>query len=69
MRRRRDQRLPGTTTGTGPPSSACADPSAYFNTGVLLMNLDLMRRDGCTEALLECARSHATSSSGPTRTR
>jgi lipopolysaccharide biosynthesis glycosyltransferase len=30
---------------------------AYFNSGVLLMNLELMRRDGCTDRLRECARS------------
>jgi lipopolysaccharide biosynthesis glycosyltransferase len=30
---------------------------AYFNSGVLLMNLELMRADGCTEALRECART------------
>jgi lipopolysaccharide biosynthesis glycosyltransferase len=33
-------------------------PEVYFNSGVLLMNLDEMRRDGCTERLLEYARSH-----------
>jgi lipopolysaccharide biosynthesis glycosyltransferase len=27
----------------------------YFNSGVLLMNLDLMRRDDCAAALSECA--------------
>ena len=27
----------------------------YFNSGVLLFNLDEMRRDACTEALRECA--------------
>jgi lipopolysaccharide biosynthesis glycosyltransferase len=32
-------------------------PSSYFNSGVLLMNLEAMRRDGCSEALIECARS------------
>lgn len=31
-------------------------PESYFNSGVLLMNLTLMRRDRCTEALLRCAR-------------
>lgn len=34
-------------------------PEHYFNSGVLLMNLALMRRDGCTETLLECAREQA----------
>lgn len=29
---------------------------AYFNSGVLLMNLELMRRDGCSEALGAFAR-------------
>jgi lipopolysaccharide biosynthesis glycosyltransferase len=31
----------------------------YFNAGVLLMNLDLMRRERCTQALEEYAREHA----------
>jgi len=31
------------------------DPREYFNSGVLLMNLDLMRRDGCSQALREHA--------------
>jgi len=29
------------------------DPRDYFNSGVLLMNLDLMRRDGCSRKLHE----------------
>jgi lipopolysaccharide biosynthesis glycosyltransferase len=41
----------------GRPSSLGLAPGAYFNSGVLLMNLDAMRRDGCTEALLDYARS------------
>jgi lipopolysaccharide biosynthesis glycosyltransferase len=32
-----------------------AGPECYFNSGVLLLNLELMRRDGCTAALRECA--------------
>jgi lipopolysaccharide biosynthesis glycosyltransferase len=32
---------------------------AYFNAGVLLMNLDELRRDGCQEALVEYARANA----------
>jgi lipopolysaccharide biosynthesis glycosyltransferase len=36
-------------TGTG----------AYFNAGVLLLNLDAMRRDACSAALLAFARDHA----------
>jgi lipopolysaccharide biosynthesis glycosyltransferase len=32
-------------------------PNAYFNAGVLLLNLDLMRRDNCSQALLEYATS------------
>jgi lipopolysaccharide biosynthesis glycosyltransferase len=31
-------------------------PERYFNSGVLLLNLELMRRDACTVALRECAR-------------
>ena len=34
-------------------------PNAYFNSGVILMNLDLMRRDDCTRRLQEWAREHA----------
>jgi lipopolysaccharide biosynthesis glycosyltransferase len=30
----------------------------YFNSGVLLMNLEAMRRDGCVERLFEHARRH-----------
>ena len=33
-------------------------PKVYFNSGVLLMNLDQMRRDGCTEALRGFALRH-----------
>lgn len=32
-------------------------PADYFNSGVLLFNLDRMRADGVTEAILECART------------
>jgi lipopolysaccharide biosynthesis glycosyltransferase len=38
------------------------DPRRYINSGVLLMNLDLMRRDGCGERLLEYARRHPENS-------
>jgi lipopolysaccharide biosynthesis glycosyltransferase len=31
------------------------EPGAYFNSGVLLMNLETMRRDGCTDKLREYA--------------
>ena len=34
-----------------PASLGLAGPRVYFNSGVLLMNLEEMRRDGCTEAL------------------
>jgi lipopolysaccharide biosynthesis glycosyltransferase len=34
-------------------------PKAYFNSGVLLMNLEEMRRDRRTDALVEFARSHS----------
>lgn len=34
-----------------PASLGLAGPEVYFNSGVLLMNLEEMRRDGCTEAL------------------
>jgi lipopolysaccharide biosynthesis glycosyltransferase len=33
-------------------------PQAYFNAGILLMNLDLMRKDGSTEALLNYSLDH-----------
>jgi lipopolysaccharide biosynthesis glycosyltransferase len=35
------------------------EPSDYFNSGVVMMNLDLMRRDSSTEALFEYATAHA----------
>jgi lipopolysaccharide biosynthesis glycosyltransferase len=44
-----------------PASLGLAGPHAYFNSGVLLMNLAEMRTDGCTEAL----RAYAIES-GPT---
>lgn len=31
----------------------------YFNSGVLLLNLDRMRADGATEAILDCARTRS----------
>jgi lipopolysaccharide biosynthesis glycosyltransferase len=34
-------------------------PEVYFNSGVLLMNLAQMRRDGCSDALRDYARAHA----------
>lgn len=34
-------------------------PQDYFNAGVMLMNLDLIRRDGCSEALLSYGVEHA----------
>jgi lipopolysaccharide biosynthesis glycosyltransferase len=34
-------------------------PNAYFNSGVILMNLELMRRDDCTLRLQEWAREHS----------
>jgi lipopolysaccharide biosynthesis glycosyltransferase len=37
------------------PAELGIDPRAYFNAGVLLMNLDLMRRDGCSVAMREYA--------------
>ena len=36
-----------------------SDPRDYFNAGVMLMNLDAMRRDGCTEAMYEYGTAHA----------
>ena len=30
-------------------------PEAYFNSGVLLLNLEAMRRDGCSDAVRQCA--------------
>jgi lipopolysaccharide biosynthesis glycosyltransferase len=35
-----------------------ADPGAYFNTGVLLIDLDAFRREGVTEELVAAAREH-----------
>ena len=36
-----------------------ASPNAYFNSGVLLFNLDAMRRDDCTAALHDYAASRS----------
>ena len=41
------------------PARLGLEPRDYFNSGVLLMNLDLMRRDGSTAALFEYARANA----------
>jgi lipopolysaccharide biosynthesis glycosyltransferase len=42
------------------PARLGLEPGDYFNSGVLLMNLDLMRRDGCTPTLVEYARANAS---------
>ena len=42
-----------------PAQLGLAGPEVYFNAGVLLMNLEEMRRDCCTEALLEYGRREA----------
>jgi len=34
-------------------------PQEYFNAGVMLLNLELMRREGCSEALREYGVAHA----------
>jgi lipopolysaccharide biosynthesis glycosyltransferase len=36
------------------------DPRSYFNAGVMLLNLDRMRRDGCSEALRAYGVEHAS---------
>jgi lipopolysaccharide biosynthesis glycosyltransferase len=41
-----------------PGQLGLAGPEVYFNTGVLLMDLALMRLDGCTEALRRFALDH-----------
>jgi len=40
-----------------PRALGLSGPEVYFNSGVLLMNLDEMRRDGCTARMLDYARS------------
>ena len=42
-----------------PERLGMSDPLEYFNSGVLLMNLELMRRDNRTPALWEWAHAHA----------
>ena len=42
-----------------------SDPAVYFNSGVLLMNLELMRRDDCTRAIVDYARANAARLSWP----
>jgi lipopolysaccharide biosynthesis glycosyltransferase len=41
-----------------PEALGLAGPEAYFNSGVLLMNLDALRRDGCGERLYRFAVDH-----------
>lgn len=41
-----------------PATLGIEDPHSYFNAGVLLMNLDAMRRDGSSRALLDHGRRH-----------
>jgi lipopolysaccharide biosynthesis glycosyltransferase len=43
------------------PASLGLEPGAYFNSGVLLMNLDEMRRNNATAALREYALAHGRS--------
>ena len=46
--------------GRRPPGGAgLSGPEEYFNAGVLLLNLDKMRRDGSTDRLLHYARANA----------
>jgi lipopolysaccharide biosynthesis glycosyltransferase len=42
-----------------PTALGLSSPLEYFNAGVMLLNLDLMRRNGCSEALREYATEHA----------
>jgi lipopolysaccharide biosynthesis glycosyltransferase len=42
-----------------PAALGLAGPSEYFNAGVLLMNLEAMRRDGSTDEMLRYARANA----------
>jgi lipopolysaccharide biosynthesis glycosyltransferase len=41
------------------------EPADYFNSGVVLMNLELMRRDDSSSALFEYARAHAAELAWP----
>jgi lipopolysaccharide biosynthesis glycosyltransferase len=41
------------------------EPGDYFNSGVVLMNLDLMRAEGSSRALFEYAASHAAELAWP----
>jgi lipopolysaccharide biosynthesis glycosyltransferase len=41
-----------------PAALGLPEGQAYFNAGVLLMNLEAMRRDGCSDALLAYGRRH-----------
>jgi lipopolysaccharide biosynthesis glycosyltransferase len=42
-----------------PAQLGLAGPGEYFNAGVLLMDLEAMRRDGCTQRLYEYGVEHA----------
>jgi lipopolysaccharide biosynthesis glycosyltransferase len=48
-----------------PAALGLTGPEVYFNSGVLLMNLDEMRANGCTVALLEYARRMGSSIEWP----
>ncbi len=41
-----------------PAQLGLAEPTDYFNSGVLLMNLELMRQEDRTQALIDYAQSH-----------
>lgn len=58
-----DNYLAAVTNVFGPwdmhyPATLGVSASSYFNTGVLLMNLEAMRRDDCTTALRDYALEH-----------
>lgn len=44
-----------------PQALGLPDSQPYFNSGVLLMNLEAMRRDACTQAIREYAMTHGHS--------
>jgi lipopolysaccharide biosynthesis glycosyltransferase len=48
-----------------PAALGLAGPEVYFNSGVLLLNLEEMRRDGCTAALYEYAAARGDALAWP----
>ena len=65
----RDQRVRGAGSATAPPSSGWPGREAYFNSGVLLLNLDADAPRRPRRRAREFAAEQGRGCCGPTRTR